>query len=60
MLAKQKMFAASLLSRKHGFGVPIHMKMTSHEHNIDYRTLLVLNGDSHSNYIALAIDPFSG
>ena len=46
--------AASLFSRKHGSGIPIHIKMQVVLIDIQYYTLLVLGG---VNYIALAMNP---
>ena len=49
-----------LFSRKHGLGVPIHMKLSSNKLNINYYTLLVSKRAVCINDIALVIGPSWG
>ena len=58
LLKNKRTSAASLPSRKQGFGVFIHIKTPSIFINIHYDSLLVSNRVFYINYIALASDPF--
>ena len=51
MSKNKKMSAASLKRRKHGLGVPIHIKYRLVLTNIGYSIILVLNMPLYINYI---------